>query len=60
MKFLASMTIVLSMPMIVTSYFGMNVDLPLQTDANAYLMIIGIFALLSLVVVWVFMKRDWF
>ncbi|HSV85279.1 MAG TPA: magnesium transporter CorA family protein [Levilinea sp.] len=60
MKFLASMTIVLSLPMIVTSYFGMNVALPLQTDPNAYLMIIGIFVLLSLLVVWVFMKRDWF
>jgi magnesium transporter len=60
MKFLASMTIVLSLPTIVTSYFGMNVDLPFQRDANAYLIIIVICVLLAFLVVWVFMKRDWF
>jgi magnesium transporter len=42
MKFLASMTIVLTLPMFVTSYYGMNVDLPFQADHNAYLIIIGL------------------
>lgn len=60
MKFLASMTIVLSLPTIVTSYFGMNVGLPFQNDANAYLIIIVICVLLAIGVVWAFMKRDWF
>jgi magnesium transporter len=60
MKFLASMTIVLSLPTIVTSYFGMNVDLPFQNDGRAYLFIIMICLLLAIGVVWAFMKRDWF
>jgi magnesium transporter len=60
MKFLASMTIVLSLPTIVTSYFGMNVNLPFQGNANAYLIIIVLCVLLAFLVVWAFMKRDWF
>jgi magnesium transporter len=60
MKFLASMTIVLTLPMFVTSYYGMNVNLPFQTDHNAYLMIIGMCIFLALLVVWMFMKKDWF
>jgi magnesium transporter len=60
MKFLASMTIVLSLPTIVTSYFGMNVDLPFQGNTNAYVIIIVLCVVLALLVVWVFMKRDWF
>jgi magnesium transporter len=60
MKFLASMTIVLTLPMFVTSYYGMNVDLPFQGDHNAYLIIIGLCFFLALIVVWLFMKRDWF
>jgi magnesium transporter len=60
MKFLASMTIVLTLPMFVTSYYGMNVDLPFQADHNAYLIIIAMCVALALMVVWIFMKRDWF
>jgi magnesium transporter len=60
MKFLASMTIVLALPMFITSYYGMNVNLPFQADHNAYLMIISVCVLLALMVVWIFMKRDWF
>jgi magnesium transporter len=60
MKFLASITIVLSIPTIVTSYFGMNVDLPLQGNGFAYLWIIAIFMVLALLVIFVFIRRNWF
>jgi magnesium transporter len=60
MKFLASITIVLSLPTIVTSFFGMNVDLPMTTLGHAYLIILGICLVLVGVVVYIFMKRDWF
>ncbi len=60
MKFLASMTIVLSIPTIVTSYFGMNVDLPLQQNPLAFLWIIAILVVLSMVVIFIFIRRDWF
>jgi len=60
MKFLTSMTIVMSIPTIVTSFYGMNVPLPLQTENWASLAVIGIFMAISAVVIVIFLKRDWF
>lgn len=60
MKFLASVTIVMSIPTIVTSFFGMNVNLPFETHSLAALFIIIIFLALSGLVIFIFMKRDWF
>jgi magnesium transporter len=60
MKFLASITIVLSIPTIVTSYFGMNVALPFQDHPLAALFIILIFITISFIVINIFRKRDWF
>ena len=60
MKFLASVTIVMSIPTIVTSFFGMNVNLPFEAHPLAALFIIAIFLALSGLVISIFMKRDWF
>lgn len=59
MKFLASVTIVLSIPTILTSYFGMNVDLPFQFS-NGHFVILGIIIGVCIAVVAIFVKRDWF
>lgn len=60
MKFLASMTIVLSIPSIVVGYFGMNVALPYADHPFAYIGIILLFLVLMGFVVYAFLKRDWF
>jgi len=60
MKFLTSITIVMSIPTILTGYFGMNVDIPGATGPFAYLAIFGAILLISGVVVWLFSKRNWF
>ncbi len=60
MKFLASMTIVLSIPTIITSFYGMNVDLPLQSAPWAYLLVIGLSVLIGALIVVVFIRRNWF
>lgn len=60
MKFLASITIVLSIPTIVTSFFGMNVNLPFSAHPLAFLFVIGIFVGICLFVIYIFIKRDWF
>ena len=60
MKFLASMTIILSIPTIVTSFFGMNVVVPLADQPWAWLGIILLFATLTVGTVILFVKRDWF
>jgi magnesium transporter len=60
MKFLASMTIVLSIPTIVFGFFGMNVALPFMDHPYAFVGIIILFIALTSWVVLVFLKRDWF
>jgi magnesium transporter len=60
MKFLASVTIVMGIPTIVTSFFGMNVQLPFSEHPYSYVFIIFIFLAISGIVVYFFMKRDWF
>lgn len=60
MKFLASITIVMSIPTIVTSFFGMNVDLPFDSFKFAWLIVIAISVGVGALVTLIFMKRDWF
>jgi len=60
MKLLASITIVLSIPIMVSSFYGMNVrNLPLADSAQAFLIILFISVLLTLIVFVIFYKRDW-
>lgn len=60
MKFLASVTIIMSIPTIVTSFFGMNVTLPFENLQLAWIIIIGISIGVGALVTWIFMRRDWF
>lgn len=60
MKFLASVTIVMSIPTIITSFFGMNMNLPFSNSNFSYLIVIAISVGLGALVTLIFMKRDWF
>lgn len=60
MKFLASITIVLSVPTMIASFYGMNVHLPFEDLPNAFLITLGLSFAISLSVVYVFWKHDWF
>lgn len=60
MKFLAAMTIVLSLPTMIASFYGMNVKLPLMQHELAFVMIVAISVLTALVVSYLFIKKDWF
>lgn len=61
MKFLASATIVVNLPTIVFGFFGMNVDLPFQSiEQFGYLIILAISIAIMVLVVLVFVRRDWF
>jgi magnesium transporter len=59
MKLLASITIVLSLPTMVASFYGMNVVLPLEGHPWAFLAILGISLVISSVSAFLFWKRDW-
>lgn len=60
MKALAALTIIINVPTIVASFYGMNVGLPLQEHPQAFLVVLGVSVVLMLVAVFVFIKQDWF
>ena len=60
MKFLASITIVISLPTMVASFFGMNVNVPLGQHPIGFLFILGISIVMSTTAAFIFYKRDWF
>jgi magnesium transporter len=60
MKFLASVTILLSIPTMIASFFGMNVHIPLEAHPLAFLFILLGSALAGVFAAYIFWKRDWF
>jgi magnesium transporter len=60
MKFLASVTILLSLPTMIASFYGMNVMLPLQDHPSAFFFILVFAALTGILTAYIFWKRDWF
>ena len=59
MKFLASITIILSLPTLIASFLGMNVRLPLEDHPLAFIVIVLIAIVVTMVVGIVFWRRDW-
>ncbi|MEO0250086.1 MAG: magnesium transporter CorA family protein, partial [candidate division WOR-3 bacterium] len=60
MKALAAITIVINLPMIVASFYGMNVPLPLQEHHFAFWFTLGSSVVLIGVAALIFIKLDWF
>jgi magnesium transporter len=58
MKFLASATIVVNLPTIVYGFFGMNVNLPFP--AWEFWFPLAVSVAISAVIVYIFLRRDWF
>ncbi len=63
MKFLATVTIVMSIPTMVASFYGMNVNthgMPFAESVYGFWVVLGIAALVSLVVAIIFSKKNMF
>lgn len=60
MKALAALTIILNMPTIIASFYGMNVAIPGENNPLAFLNVLGISLALTAVATYIFYKRDWF
>ncbi len=60
MKRLTSITIILSLPALVTSIYGMNVPIPGQNLPHSFYVPVIISILLSIVISAYFMKKKWF
>ena len=59
MKLLTSLTIILSIPTIIGSIYGMNIGLPLQDNPFAFAFTLLISFLLSLIVAMLFIKKKY-
>jgi magnesium transporter len=59
MKFLAAFTVMLAIPTLIASLYGMNLGLPLQHHPSAFAVVSLGSAVLALVVGWIFWRRRW-
>lgn len=58
MKFLTAMTIVLAIPTMISSFWGMNVGLPFQNARYGFAIMLGISVVITLLVTYWLYKRD--
>jgi magnesium transporter len=59
MKFMAALAVILSLPVVVASFYGMNVRLPLAAHPQAFWLLVAVSALLAAAVGALFAKRRW-
>ncbi|MBP3284832.1 MAG: magnesium transporter CorA family protein [Clostridia bacterium] len=60
MKFLTSVTILITIPTLVSSIYGMNVNLPFQNNPYAFYIVMGIALVVSVVPIFFLYKRRMF
>ena len=58
MKFLTSVTIVLSLPTMIASFWGMNVELPFSKSPYGFIIIMVISVIIALITSWWLKRRD--
>ena len=58
MKFLTSITIVLAVPTMISSFWGMNVGLPFQHSPYGFVVMILVSVILTLLVTWWLKRKD--
>ena len=60
MKLLTSITIILMIPTLIASIYGMNIDIPFQHSSNAFYIVTGISFGLSVIGILIFIRKKWF
>ena len=60
MKLLTSITIIISIPTLIASIWGMNIDLPLTNNPNAFIILIGTAVILSAICTIIMWKKRMF
>ena len=58
-KRLTAITIIFTIPTIISSIYGMNISLPLEKNPFSFLLIINLIILLSFVLVVIFIRKKW-
>lgn len=63
MKFLTTVTIVMSIPTMISSFYGMNVSsvgMPFATEPFGFWIVLAVSVVISGIVAWIFSKKDLF
>lgn len=60
MKILTAITIIFTIPTIISSIYGMNVKLPLEKSPFAFFILINIMILTSIIFFFIFIRKRWF
>jgi len=58
MKLLTSITIIISVPMLIATFYGMNVELPFQRHPFAFTLVLGMSIIFALMFLFYFYKND--
>lgn len=59
-KTLTVLTIVLTIPTVISSLLGMNVPIPLADKPYAFLVVVALVAVAVVAAIWYFKRNDWF
>jgi magnesium transporter len=60
MKFLTSITIMIALPTLIASMYGMNIKLPLQNSPYAFIFVIGLSIILVVSIIIIFIRKKYF
>ncbi|HEY8423531.1 MAG TPA: magnesium transporter CorA family protein [Clostridia bacterium] len=60
MKLLTALTIILTIPSLIASFFGMNLILPLETSKFGFWVVLAISAILSGIAAWIMYRKKMF
>ena len=58
MKFLTSITLIIAIPTLIASFYGMNVDLPGLDYPYTYIVLLGVMAAICILAIWRLQKRG--
>ena len=58
MKFLTSITIILAIPTMIASYWGMNVPVPLQDNSLGFVIVVAFSIILGVIAMWWLKKKN--
>ena len=59
MKILTSLTILMAIPTLIASLYGMNVGLPFQDDPNSFWLLMFFMVLLAGSMIFLFKRKRW-
>lgn len=60
LSILTVLTILLTVPLVIASLYGMNVDLPFQDEPQAFILIVTLNLTILAILAFVFKKKNWF